>query len=601
MSTLLEEMLERNGDTMADVPAGRQFRSSAVRDTAELQRVKFLPYRDWQISIGRETPEAIAQLLTQVFRREGGEMTLRLVQGAALAELADYGGAFVPAPVGSGKTIITMLAPAVIEAQRPLLLIPAKLRKKTERDWLKLSKDWKLPRVRVESYEMLGRVQAAEYLNNYKPDLIIADECHRLKNLKASSVRRVRRYIKENPSCRFLALSGTITRRTLHDYWHILVWCLRDRMPLPRDWKEMSEWADALDVKRDGPRVEPGALLQICTPQEAADIEAIKQVNEARATTILRKAYQRRLTGTPGVVALFSESVSCSLSIEEKLIDLSHLEAYYAKLRTYETPGGEPFEEALELWRHARELACGFYLTWDPPAPPVWMAARKAWSAFVRAVLANYRSGCDSPLQVAQAVASGRIRDQGQYAQWVAIRDTFKPNPVPVWMDDKTLRETADWLFVKGESPGIAWVEHPAFGERLSQMTGIPYYGAGGVDRTGKQIEDEKGPLIASIRANGEGRNLQHYSRNLIVSCPPSGATLEQLLGRTHRSGQEADEVTVEILFGCSEQYDGFQYAIADARYIQETTGQPQKLLSCDLTVMSDDEARRQTGALWRA
>jgi hypothetical protein len=601
VKTLLEEQLERMGDTMADVPSARTFLSTAVRDTPEFQRVKFLPYRDWQISIGKDRPEVVAQLLTQVFRRDGGTMSLRPVQAAALAELADYGGVFCTAPVGSGKALISMLAPAVLEAQRPLLLIPAKLRRATERVWLDMSKHWKLPRTRVESYEMLGRVQAAEYLNNYRPDLIVSDEAHHCKNLKASSVRRLKRYIKENPTCRFVALSGTITNRTLHEYWHILAWCLRNHMPLPREWKEMCEWADAVDVKRDGDRIAPGALLQICTPTERAEIEAVSKIDPDRATSILRLAYQRRLTGTPGVVSLFSQSVACSLSVEEKLIDLSHLEPYYQQLRTnWETPGGEPFEEAVEMWRHARELACGFYQIWDPPAPKDWLAARRAWSAFVRDVLGNPYSGCDSPLQVANAVVSGRISDQGQYAAWSAVRKTFKPNPVPVWIDDATLRVTADWLFAKGEPPGIAWVEHVPFGQRLSQMTGIPYFGAGGVDAEGRMIEDCRGPCIASIAANATGRNLQHFSRNLMVSILPSGKIWEQVLGRTHRSGQDADEVTAEVLFGCWEQWIGFQHALGDARYIQETTGQPQKLLNCDLTVMSDDEVRRQTGALWR-
>ena len=53
--------------------------------------------------------------------------------------------------------------------------------------------------------------------------------------------------------------------------------------------------------------------------------------------------------------------------------------------------------------------------------------------------------------------------------------------------------------------------------------------------------------VCASPRAHGTGKNLQQFARNLVANPPSDGATWEQLIGRTHRQGQEADEVTVEV------------------------------------------------------
>ncbi|MHB8563311.1 MAG: hypothetical protein ACYDDA_05055 [Acidiferrobacteraceae bacterium] len=145
---------------------------------------------------------------------------------------------------------------------------------------------------------------------------------------------------------------------------------------------------------------------------------------------------------------------------------------------------------------------------------------------------------------------------------------------------------------------GIVWVEHQAFGAALSQLSGAPYYGPGGLDASGASIASAKGdkPIIASIAACGQGFNLQSFSKNLITSCPSGAATIEQVLGRTHRDGQLADEVLVWVLFGCREHYDAFNRALDGARAAADTLGHAQKLLLADLCLPNIDN---RTGPLW--
>lgn len=539
--------------------------SLEVRDTPDLRRILNLPKR-------RNVPlRELAELLTQAFRRPGGTQTLWEIQALALSELADYGGLMAPVGVGQGKTLVSFLAPKVVEAKRPVLLVPAKLRDKTLREYDRLQKEWFLPPLYLQSYETLGREGSANFFQEYRPDLLVCDEAHKLKSLSAAVTRRVKRHIQSSEQRPWVVLlSGTFTRKSLMDYWHLTRWALGpDRAPVPMDWMEAQIWAGALDGGEE--QVPPGALrLFMDNPKEIPTLEKI------------RSGFRSRFVSTPGIVATNETGYPGSLVIRGVSVPLPKaLQTHLYNLRErWETPDGHPFADAPELWRHARELACGFFYRWNPRPPENWLLARKVWCAFVRKHLSGSRK-LDTELQVRNAVIQGELPHGVAYWKaWEAVKDTFQPNTEPVWLDNTILEYARKWLH---QNHGLCWVEHIAFGEALAKLSGLPYYGKGGLSKTGGNIELEKGPCIVSIAANSEGRNLQRYSKNLIVSVPPNAATLEQLIGRTHRNGQTADEVEVDILLVVEEQRDGFQNAIRDARYIQETTGNIQKLCIADI------------------
>ena len=89
-----------------------------------------------------------------------------------------------------------------------------------------------------------------------------------------------------------------------------------------------------------------------------------------------------------------------------------------------------------------------------------------------------------------------------------------------------------------------------------------------------------KEAVVASIRAHGTGKNLQQFARAHVANPPSDGATWEQLLGRLHRTGQEADEVT----FSTYRHTEAFRAAVEKARdlseYIEGTLGTTQRLAS---------------------
>ena len=604
-SSALEKLLAETGTTKADFELFRKqgaktFSKEEIKRNEEFERIYRLPRRQVEDIV----PQEVVEALSAYFRAPTGKQTLRPLQAAALIEMHDYGGLMGMLTVGGGKTLISLVGFIVLEAKRPLLIVPAKLIEKTRREMYAMRTHWLVPPyVRIISYEILGREQAAKLIQEINPDVIICDEVHRLKNTKAAVTKRVKRWMEEHPETKFVGLSGTVTKRSLHDYAHLMAWALKKTNPTPKNFNDRMLWAAVLDEKRKkGPdmdvvRVLPGALSDLCNEEEL-------RLMEDDPIHAVRLGYRRRLTETPGVIATKNDTLSASLSIESEVLSVPELAEDLASLRKWMRPDGEPVLDAIELWRHMREMACGFFYRWNPMPPDEWRSRRRVWAKAVREILRTNRSGLDSEGQVQRAVED-EIRKFGEglltksqlrfeeaseaLTRWREISHTYEPKTEAVWRSARVVDYCAKWM---EEEKGIVWVEHTEFGRALSQKTGIPYYQKGGLNSAGKPIEDHPAgtPLIASIASNGEGRNLQGWSTNLVVSPPTSGAVWEQLLGRTHRPGQEADEVSAKVLITIPENIAAFDGARADARYISATTGQIQKLSYADITFVTKEQ-----------
>jgi hypothetical protein len=413
-----------------------------------------------------------------------------------------------------------------------------------------------------------------------------------------------------------VALSGTITQRSIRDFAHIIRWCLK-HAPVPSTYNALMEWAGCLDVKLppDVQRLAPGALAELYNEEErTASAQGMDH-----AVSAARSAFGRRLRETPGVVGTQDEGPAVGLTVaalEVPNYNRATHAAFEGLRERWELPDGQLCVSPADVWRHARELALGFYYRWKVPGPDDWMEARRRWGMAVRHVLAVNRSGLDSELPVKNACRRGefdrnyiapngvRLVDQtiGEiYRAWEEIKPTFVPETEAVWIDPAPLELVAKWA---DENTGIVFVEHVAFAHELARRTGRPYFGEGGKDaRTRRFIEEARpadGSILASVSSNQEGRNLQAWNRALVISAPPNGGPWEQLLGRLHRDGQEAEEVTFELLIGCFEQLSGFDQAREDARYIHEVLGSPQKLLCADLVFPAWDEVMARPGPLWQ-
>lgn len=664
-----------------------------IAETSELRRVRALPRRTWT----DDDAARFARELTELLRTPEGTMQLRPVQAIALIELAQCGGVFAPIRVGGGKTLISALAAVLVGATRPLLLVPAKLVEKTRRELKELRQHWRLPDLlRVMSYELVGqpqsgavldtdgRVVTPDVLERYLPDLIIADECHRLKRPGAAVTKRVLRYLKRHVDCKLAAMTGTPITHSLLDCGHLIGRALGRGAPVPLSLSTLVDWAQALAED---------------------DAELLGG----------REGFRDRFVSTPGVVVYDVPFAGvgldiCRLPLDPPAVVLDALEALRDR---WELPDGSKLVEALELWAHARQLALGFYYSWwdherfrncltetlrspsfaignterrilnvcarmtgrehalvqelgrwstgergdfadamasplssgtpcsrsstvsatsvaagDLPAasasqltttiqqvesadyyalpvteqsrcwatilralpallpilqtavsragpPTEWLEARSAWGAECRRLVGANRRNLDSPKPVMDAIDKGLYPEAAPVlARWRAVRDSYEPFTVPVWLHPFAAEAAAAWL----EEAGICWTEHTDFAERVAELSGAPYFHKEARDDNGIHIMDARGPVIASMHSCDEGLNLQGiWSRNLVTSIP-GAKKMEQIIGRTFREGQAAD-VTVEWFRTCPEHDDSYAKAMNKAAFVEATTGLRQAMV----------------------
>src|ERR1700681_3334018 len=110
-----------------------------VGHSEDFERIRNLPVR------GDEAyPPSLAEEMSKLLRVPGGTETLLDTQARALFDLGTHGKGFFPIRVGGGKTYVTFLAPRMLGAKRPVLLLPAKLVQKTEREMGHAAKHWRI-------------------------------------------------------------------------------------------------------------------------------------------------------------------------------------------------------------------------------------------------------------------------------------------------------------------------------------------------------------------------------------------------------------------------------------------------------------------------
>jgi hypothetical protein len=574
-------------DAFAKAPPAR----AGVQKTPELARILALPRRKLDLDAGTIDGEPILDLNSLYVTNPGkcvkypkcpicitGKAGLWPTQSAALIEAEKAWGLFGAMGVGSGKSIVSLLLGDVFNAKKIVLLVPSSLKNQlTTRDFFDYGRHFKLPldRITVVSYDALSIATGAFVLDRVEPDLIVADEVHHIARISSARTKRFIRYLQTHPSTRFCGMSGTITRRSLRDMSHLCEIALRGNSPMPYRWSDLQEWADALDPIRDP--IPIGALKAFINPH---DPRLKMGPDEQRQAA--REGFRARLVDTAGVVATSEswEGASLVVTALRPQVPKTVQAALDNLFKTWEV-GGEEIEDKMRLVEIAKQLAIGFYYKWLWPndiPDREWLDARAAWHKAVRLILQRSRAGLDSPLLVTRAVMSGVIDDAATVEAWVAwklVKDRPLPPVEPVWIDDFAIQAALAWAKAQTE-PSIIWYSHTAVGDALSDG-GYQVYGSG-MD-AGEADPAHEPVIVCSIRAQGTGKNLQRYARSLVVEPPASGATTEQLLGRTHRPGQLADEVNYDYFMHTPELEGAPLRAVADALYVQQTQGQRQKLL----------------------
>lgn len=520
-------------------------------------RIEELPRRNW-----RDTADV--QGVTNRLKTSAGTQVARVIQAAAFAEAEQLQGLFLHGRVGCGKTWIAAVMPIALKARKALIIVPGKggMVDDTERQHSALCLHWKIPRnVTVVSYEFLAQPQNAEWLKNHKPDAIICDEGHKLRQVRKAAVAiRVSQYLSANPHVRFAVMSGTLSPHgDPKDFAHLLIWALRKNAPIPLEPREQAAWWRALDGSGD-PRVLLGAKSQE---------EAIR-------------LFAERLRETPGVIMSDDVFGDVPLTVEHKIHDApEETRELFANLRDFwEAPDGWSFgDDQFQVAACARQLGNGLTYRHDPRPPKWFLAIRKNWANFARTEVELGNVTSEGELKL-------RIRTRGgegseELALWEEAERAFPLTTAVDWHALDSIRYAATWA----KPRGIIWTAHIELGEAIEELTGIPFYHG----QEGRNVLDEDGSrcIVASIQANATGKNLQGpfekgirggpFYHNLILAPPANGESIEQLIGRTHREGQ-VHPVTVEYYIACREHRQAVIKSIDAATKISKLLS-PQKLL----------------------
>lgn len=581
---------------------------SAAFGSEDLTRVVNLPRRDaptpaeldalvqkWNAKLGRKNNQCSCKGMW------GFCITsLKPLQAWALEEASQVGGLLAALPVGAGKAGIGLLAASAIPGVKTaILFVPPNLKHQMiGRDYDQWWAHFRVPNLHngnflvpgqatlhIISYSELSNAKSTDLLRHINPDLIVLDEAHSISRRDASRTKRVLRYWSKdgNPNCKVVAMSGTMTSKSLKDYSHIAAQALKEGSPVPLHWPTVEEWAAVLD---SSPNPRPPGALQVLGAN-------------------VREGFNRRMQATRGYVWSDQQSAPNALYLDERKPKCPpEVEAALKSVRdSWTRPDGEELVEAIEVARVLRQIAAGFYFRWvfprKEPVPVIerWLEVRKAFNKELRERLKTGREHMDSPLLLRQAAHrwfEGYTHEGKQYPPacrsgplptwhsmhyqtWLEVKDTVQPETRAVWLSEFLVKDAAEWA---SKHKGILWFENPELGYAVAKAANLPYFGGG--DEASRTILAEKGDrsIVASIMAHGTGKNLQHaFSRNLVMQTPASGKTIEQLLGRTHRQGQPEDEVWATFYTHTPEMQGALDTAKFDARYVQETMGTEQKIL----------------------
>lgn len=604
--------------------------SAAVQLSRDFARIQALPVREVTRARGEQLADYYTPLLVTPRGRTHSMVgtkevavpsRLNWLQGYAIHEFIRRKGGYFQLPVGTGKTLLTFLLPYIMDARRPVLVVPSNLVEKTRIEFSRLSRHWIQPEFphHILGLKKLTDDSAVDLCARINSDLYLLDEVDRLSNQESSMSKRLARDIDER-LVPVGAFTGTGGRFSILDISHLITWSLKEGAPVPLEermpgLREVEIWASAIDentpgdwTRGKGKKTQPGVLLRLIDASDD-EAEALEDLNReieedypgqgiridalddlARA----RLAFRKRLRSTEGCIISDEDSCDKKLTIKMHLAPTDRrLEAAFKDFRLMRLPNGEVIEDSIVYWAQARNLGKGFFTQWIEPPPDWWNEPRKAYFKLCAKIIKR-TAWSPNPLDTKRAVHR-EFPEHPIVKEWEEVKPQWEGETEPVWLSSSVAEFCAEWAC---NHHTLVWDSSIAFCEAVAELAGIPYFGEQGEDSRGRSIETNDGAtsVVLSTGANLRGRNLQdRWHQNLLVGGVQSARDNEQLLGRTHRYQQTRD-VVANLLLTSGDSLYSFDRARAEARFVLQTQGHRQKLLRAHIERVQ----RPSNSARWR-
>lgn len=573
---------------------------------SETTRILNLPTRE-------PAPPDLCERLTKALRTSTGTQSLWQVQAESLLELVRQRnvsaerGVFVRAGLGCGKTLIGLLASTVVPPPAPnrraLYLCPAGLRDKTLRELPGYKRNWKIrPDLLIHSYEEVSA--DPKLLERLQVYLVICDECQALKRRSAARTSRVLRTARKNPDIIWVSMSATSSTKGLSDHAHLFELSLRDGSPLPVHGDDIEAWGRCTDSVVTAEACDWG-LIRPLVERYYPNTQEIWDGPSGDRVRACRRAVDRRISETPGVVTGSSVDVDAELHLRRVYFPCpAEIESALTELaRTGEIPGSSGAAAIGERDRARSEnsLCMGGYYRWawektSAGAPDTrWLQIRRDWSSVLSEFLAPdghaARLEIDTPAQVVQRIDEAPRAVRMAWEAWLPERDRYRiqylgdsPSGVgevipvePVWLTYAIIERMMEYL----KKDCILWYKHKMVAHELRRRGARVVLA--GEDMPWREEFGDGRPVALNEFSHCEGFNLQAWDR-MVVPCPGAaknapGAQIDQMIGRSHRYGQDSDKVVVDFWQHAEVLEANLDRAVMESQRIQDISGIPQRLM----------------------
>ena len=557
-----------------------------------------------KILLNLEKPDfsSLEGQISEIFDTE--LIKLRPVQLKALALIAHYRRGFFSIGVGHGKTIISLLTPMVCRSYRALLFIPSTLVDQLTKvdipflekqfnikfDWCCIQGESQHSRLKMMNqhrltifpYSYLSVEDTEDLLNAANADLIVLDECHYLKNFTSARTKRFIKFLHKNSAISLVSMSGTILKRSILDYHHLINFATRQFSPVPERWVDATEIQDL--IADDNFNGYGNSDFLAAVDPSMPDSRGVIFIEDARA--LIKKLF----ISSPLTVLTENQSVDCSLYIDPLISNLPIPKIVTDTItrvsETWNSPSGDEIGDYLTLTNQLAQISSGFYyrLYWAPGTPEESIYCHEMQNQFIKKVRSwirtRHRPKLDTLGLVTTAIQNFEIHDSElleAYKLWVESTPAklVERKQEIHWISDYKIEYTKNW--VVSNKDGIIWYKWDAVGAKLKEA--LPYATFCPANCPIENLQ-KMGILICSF-GHVEGKNLQHHNNNLLFDIPTNGAQMEQLIGRTHRQGQKGDCVNVDIMTFTTIDDEILRSVYRQGRFLSDTT-QSQKIIIAD-------------------